>query len=269
MGAKLGCMPRANCRVMPLESDRLNQVDHIILDYLRDEGQATPAILEEVISERRDESVSRSYINQRLVRLHEHGHIENVRDKGVYELVEDPRTLLQKYEIPLRVVEHLSAEDRGDARKISERVIRVGRMLFDGMEEDELYERAPVTEFELYQTLNSFPEMDVEDYFDRLLDADFSSRFENIDAEREAEKIPKNYDVAVALAMGGQLEEATEVMELLQPIGPKKEIDSADFEQIEKLRESIDGLVEQRLQLEMEKRREELRDKFKSVLNGE
>lgn len=77
---------------MSLNPDRLNRTDEIILDYLGDEGRATPAILEEVVDEKGDgESVSRSYINQRLVRLHEHNHIENVRDKGVYELVDDPR----------------------------------------------------------------------------------------------------------------------------------------------------------------------------------
>ncbi|QLG49659.2 hypothetical protein [Natrinema halophilum] len=38
-----------------------------------------------------DNVVSRQYINQRMKRLAEHEHIENLLDTGVYELREDPR----------------------------------------------------------------------------------------------------------------------------------------------------------------------------------
>lgn len=85
-------MSRPHTERVALDTERLNQTDRILLDYLGDEGRATPAILEEVVAERgRGKTVSRSYINQRLVRLREHGHINNVREKGVYELVNDPR----------------------------------------------------------------------------------------------------------------------------------------------------------------------------------
>ena len=84
-------MTRENERDMALASVDLNETDTIILDYLRDEGRATPAIMVDVVIETRDESVSRSYVNQRLVRLNEHGYITNVRNKGVYEIKVDPR----------------------------------------------------------------------------------------------------------------------------------------------------------------------------------
>lgn len=85
-------MSVGNQHPVPLQPERLNQTDRLILDYLSEEGRATPAILEEIVAERgRGDTVSRSYINQRLVRLAEHEHVENVRGKGVYEFVSDPR----------------------------------------------------------------------------------------------------------------------------------------------------------------------------------
>ncbi|MFC7071726.1 hypothetical protein ACFQJ7_09775 [Halovenus rubra] len=81
-----------NVPSMVLDETKLNEKDKIILDYLTTEGRATPAILEEVIAEQTEGGgVSRSYINQRLVRLAEHHHIKNIRGKGVYEFVSDPR----------------------------------------------------------------------------------------------------------------------------------------------------------------------------------
>lgn len=37
------------------------------------------------------EEVSRQYVNQRLKRLSEHGHVENLLETGVYDLTNDPR----------------------------------------------------------------------------------------------------------------------------------------------------------------------------------
>lgn len=170
---------------------------------------------------------------------------------------------MKKYEIPLQVIDY-HADQRRD-NTVSTRILVIGRMLFDGIDEDELYEDAPVTEVELHQTLSSFPDMEVEDYFSRLLNTDFEACFENIDVEREAEKIPKNYDIPLALAIDGRLDEAADVMEFLKPLGSKKELEVSDFEKIEKHRELIDELVEERLQQEMEERRDELRERFKST----
>ena len=77
---------------MPLSPEDLNKWDNLILDYLRDEGRATPTLLVAEFIERGDtEDVSRQWINSRLRRLAEHGHVRNLHDTGVYELAEDPR----------------------------------------------------------------------------------------------------------------------------------------------------------------------------------
>jgi repressor of nif and glnA expression len=74
---------------MTLTEDELNALDEKILDVLTD-GRATPTLIKMILEERGTE-VSRQYINQRMKRLSEHDHIENLFDTGVYELVIDPR----------------------------------------------------------------------------------------------------------------------------------------------------------------------------------
>jgi len=74
---------------MPLTEDQLNDLDDKILNVLSD-GRATPTLLKKMFEEEGTE-VSRQYVNQRLKRLSEHNHIENLFDTGVYELVTDPR----------------------------------------------------------------------------------------------------------------------------------------------------------------------------------
>jgi len=74
---------------MTLTEDELNDLDEKILDVLTD-GRATPTLIK-IILEDRGTEVSRQYINQRMKRLSEHDHIENLFDTGVYELVIDPR----------------------------------------------------------------------------------------------------------------------------------------------------------------------------------
>jgi len=74
---------------MTLTEDELNGLDEKILDVLTD-GRATPTLIKMILEERGTE-VSRQYINQRMKRLSEHDHIENLFDTGVYELVIDPR----------------------------------------------------------------------------------------------------------------------------------------------------------------------------------
>jgi len=74
---------------MTLTEDELNDLDEKILDVLTN-GRATPTLIKMILEDRGTE-VSRQYINQRMKRLSEHDHIENLFDTGVYELVIDPR----------------------------------------------------------------------------------------------------------------------------------------------------------------------------------
>lgn len=73
-----------------LSETDLNGWDREILDLLA-EGRATPTLLKHQLTERGRDDVSRQYLNSRLTRLAEHGHVENLLDTGVYELREDPR----------------------------------------------------------------------------------------------------------------------------------------------------------------------------------
>lgn len=73
-----------------LSDDQLNDLDEALLDILA-EGRATPTLAAKMLEDRGIADVSRQYVNQRLRRLHEHGHVGNVLDTGVYELRDDPR----------------------------------------------------------------------------------------------------------------------------------------------------------------------------------
>ena len=66
-----------------LEPRQLNEADREILDELH-EGRASPSYLSE------QTGVEQTYINQRLRRLDEHGHVENLA-RGLWELINDPR----------------------------------------------------------------------------------------------------------------------------------------------------------------------------------
>lgn len=69
----------------------LNDLDNEILASLQ-EGRATPTLIKRILEqEGTREEVSRQYVNQRLKRLTEHGHVNNTLNTGVYELVNDPR----------------------------------------------------------------------------------------------------------------------------------------------------------------------------------
>lgn len=57
----------------------LNDADRAILDEL-DKGRVTAAFLDDRID------WSRPYITQRLRRMEEHGIVDNLGDKGLYEL---------------------------------------------------------------------------------------------------------------------------------------------------------------------------------------
>lgn len=66
-----------------LNPDQLNNTDAGIVDLLR-EGRITPRYAAGELDKQQP------YINQRLKRLVEHGHVRRV-DRGLYELVEAPR----------------------------------------------------------------------------------------------------------------------------------------------------------------------------------
>lgn len=76
---------------MTLTPADLREVDLIILDYLN-EGRVTPAYCRDRITDEGHRGkITATYCGQRLQRLEEHDHIENLYDNGLYELVDDPR----------------------------------------------------------------------------------------------------------------------------------------------------------------------------------
>lgn len=85
-------MANRNLVEMALTADQLNEKDQAILDLLY-EGRVTPAFARAELLDRwdDDETITRQYINQRLTRLAEHNHVRNLQEKGLYELVIDPR----------------------------------------------------------------------------------------------------------------------------------------------------------------------------------
>lgn len=72
-----------------LEIDDLRRIDQTLLDYLH-EGRVTPIYCKRRL-EGDGHDYSRGYVQQRLNRLVEHNHAENLLNVGLYELVEDPR----------------------------------------------------------------------------------------------------------------------------------------------------------------------------------
>ena len=62
---------------------QLNDTDKAVLEIL-DEGRNAPSNIAEQLD------FTRQYVQQRLRRLEEHGHVRNI-GSGVYEIVDDPR----------------------------------------------------------------------------------------------------------------------------------------------------------------------------------
>ena len=100
-----------------LPPDRLNSADEQILDVLQ-KGRATPAY----VSEQAD--LGRSYVSQRLIRLEEHGHVDELA-RGLYELVDDPRDEDESEYVgdrdPDELVAALEAE-RAETDRLADRV---------------------------------------------------------------------------------------------------------------------------------------------------
>ena len=66
-----------------MDKIRLNETDKKVIGEL-DEGRNVPANIAEQLD------LSRQYVQQRLRRLEEHGHVQNI-GRGVYEMIDDPR----------------------------------------------------------------------------------------------------------------------------------------------------------------------------------
>lgn len=73
-----------------LDPDDLRSVDRALLRYL-DEGRVTPAYARKRLDAEDVGDYSGGYVQQRLARLAEHAHAENLLATGLYELVDDPR----------------------------------------------------------------------------------------------------------------------------------------------------------------------------------
>lgn len=73
-----------------LGPDDLRAVDTTILQYLA-EGRVTPAYVRTRLIADGEQEYTRGYVQQRLARLEEHGHLTNLFETGLYELVDDPR----------------------------------------------------------------------------------------------------------------------------------------------------------------------------------
>jgi hypothetical protein len=71
-----------------LSTEDLRDVDRSLLEYLR-EGRVTPAYARKRLKSEGEE-YSRGYVQQRLARFEEHGHVENLLDSGLYDLDNDP-----------------------------------------------------------------------------------------------------------------------------------------------------------------------------------
>jgi hypothetical protein len=76
---------------MPATPEMLRPVDKDILDLLHD-GRVTPAFVRHNLGNKpdSDDEYSRQYLQQRLVWLKQHGHVESLPG-GMYELISDPR----------------------------------------------------------------------------------------------------------------------------------------------------------------------------------
>jgi DNA-binding Lrp family transcriptional regulator len=70
-----------------LAPDDLNALDEKIIDYLAEEGRASPTLFMRA----EDIDTSRQWVSSRFTRLAEHGHIRELHGTGIYEFTNDPR----------------------------------------------------------------------------------------------------------------------------------------------------------------------------------
>jgi len=82
---------QANDRAPMLDPDDLREIDEVLLDYLQ-EGRVTPVYARErILEEGIRDTITAQYCQQRLARFEEHGHVRNLFETGLYELLNDPQ----------------------------------------------------------------------------------------------------------------------------------------------------------------------------------
>ncbi|MDI6884746.1 MAG: hypothetical protein QMD22_00050 [archaeon] len=133
--------------------------------------------------------------------------------------------------------------------------LALARMLIDMLDLNELYER-----LDYGGMFGDLKNLSDEEYFD-LLGIDPKERAERLE-DIDVDDL-RNYDVALALATAGNIEQARRVMELTNP---KKELDESDFANLEILPETIDAAVEKMMEVRERLEREKLREKLKNIL---
>lgn len=82
-------MQASETRRMGLSPSDLREIDETLLSYLR-EGRVTAAYARKrILDETPRDSITGAYLGQRLQRFEEHGHVENLYNSGLYELVRE------------------------------------------------------------------------------------------------------------------------------------------------------------------------------------
>lgn len=122
-----------------LDDDDLREVDELLLDYLN-EGRVTPGYAKKLLFDDLDE-YSRGYVQQRLARLEEHDHAVNLRDSGLYALLDDPREDVPKSDDQtdalLEAFEDMeTAFERGDGDAARDALDRARETLREGDPDD-------------------------------------------------------------------------------------------------------------------------------------
>ena len=133
---------------------------------------------------------------------------------------------MKKYEIPLQIVKKNPTREG----------LVLSKMLLDCMGEKELYD--DVSEKEVYDRGWNLPEGE----FFEILGMESEERLSQLNLE-DAEKL-RNYDLALSLAISGDIDEAKGVMNYLKNIGAKKPLDRLDFEEYDEIKDRYERSIE-------------------------
>ena len=83
------CNVTADQYSMTLSEKDLREIDQILLEYLR-EGRVTPVYARErILDEKKRDKITSTYLSQRLQRLEEHNHVQNLYNTGLYKISKD------------------------------------------------------------------------------------------------------------------------------------------------------------------------------------
>lgn len=138
---------------------------------------------------------------------------------------------MKKYDVPLKIVE---------GRK-STKSLALARELMDRIPEKELYDELPEKEVQRLRARSYF-NLQREDYFEILQIPE--KRRTGLVADPEV--IPRNYDPALSMAMGGKPEQARQYMQKLKILGidPMNPTSDTDIERLKKFTQGIEKIVE-------------------------